>query len=431
MAVIPVSFSGSGHRGLYFSMLDATEAQRLANLYEQLRLELLDLSKKNRMLNYSLGARSKRHLQIIDEVPEEVYKKLVEEEAGLRLLPLDEPDDTPPEERTEDFIAALEQAMVSDIEYLTKLEALKSQGRDDEIALSRLERELRDKIRAQLGLLPRPKKAEISHSEHARSIGIDPNPELQPKASKGSHTDQALQTLKFPDELERITEKIAADARLAEQEMGLSTLYLAFGFLEWYESDHSDVKAFAPLLLLPVGLEDDKVRGHKVFYLSAREAAAETNLSLQKFLEANFNRALPDFETGEDEDAASVESYLERVRGAIQGLARWQVHRWLVLGHFAFGRFAMYADLNPENWPEHPTQHVLVSSILRGVESTGDGGLLPSVREDYPIDEPDIENIAPLLIQNADASQHSALIDVMREKETCWPAPGLDDTRLS
>ena len=53
-------------------MLDA-ETQRLSNLYEQLRLKLLDLSKKNRMLNYSLGARSKRHLQIIDEVLEGVY----------------------------------------------------------------------------------------------------------------------------------------------------------------------------------------------------------------------------------------------------------------------------------------------------------------------------------------------------------------------
>ena len=59
-------------------MLDATELQQLSNLYEQLRLKLLDLSKKNRMLNYSLGAKSRRHLQIIDEVLEEAYRKLVE-----------------------------------------------------------------------------------------------------------------------------------------------------------------------------------------------------------------------------------------------------------------------------------------------------------------------------------------------------------------
>jgi Protein of unknown function (DUF4011) len=52
-----------------------------------------------------------------------------------------------------------------------------------------------------------------------------------------------LQTLKFPDELEAVMEKISGDARLAEQEMGLSTLFLAFSLLEWYESDASDKKA--------------------------------------------------------------------------------------------------------------------------------------------------------------------------------------------
>jgi len=414
-------------RDLHRAAQDALEATglriRLSLLYEQLRLKLLDLSKKNRMLNYSLVAKSKRSLQIIDEVLEEVYKKLVEEEASVRILPLDEPDDIPPEERTEDFISAFQHSKVSDIEYLTKLEVLESQGRDDEIALSKLERELRDKVRSQLGLPPRPKKAEINRAEHARSRGIDPNPELQAKISKASHSNQALQTLKFPDELESVMEKISSDARLAEQEMGLSTLFLAFGFLEWYESDASDKKAFAPLLLLPVRLDAEKARGQEVFCLSAREGAAEANLSLQKLLEKNFNRKLPDLDAGDDESAASVEDYLERVRAAIQGLARWQVHRWLVLGHFAFGRFAMYADLNSEKWANHPAEHVLVSAILRGTEGSGEGGLLPTIPEDYSIDEPEIEKIAPLLIQDADASQHSALIDAMREKNLVIQGP--------
>ena len=63
-------------------------------------------------------------------------------------------------------------------------------------------------------------------------------------------------------------EKIAGDAHLAEQEMGLSTLFLAFGFLEWYESENSDKKAFAPLLLLPVQIEKQKIRGKFVFSIS-------------------------------------------------------------------------------------------------------------------------------------------------------------------
>lgn len=114
---------------------ESNEELRLAGVYDRLRLKLLDLSKKNRMLNYSLGARSKRHLQIVDEVMEEVYRKLAGEDASLRIDPLEEPEDVPPEEKTEQFIAALEHAKVSNLEYQTKLQALESSGRDERVVV--------------------------------------------------------------------------------------------------------------------------------------------------------------------------------------------------------------------------------------------------------------------------------------------------------
>lgn len=205
-------------------MGDAIEQQRLARLYEQLRLKLLDLSKKNPMLNYRLGVRSKRHLQLVDEVPDEVYRKLVGEDMTLKIAPLQEPADVPPEERTEDFLAALEHVKVSDIEYLTKVDELA--GGDDEVAFAVIERELRSKVRIELGLPARPPSADVDRADHARSLGIDPSPDLKRERSKASHDHQSLQTLKYPDELESIMEKIAGDARLAEQEMGVSTLFL-------------------------------------------------------------------------------------------------------------------------------------------------------------------------------------------------------------
>lgn len=78
-----------------FAMDLLDEHGRLTEAYGRLRLKLLDLSKKNRMLNYSLGSRSKRHLQIVDEVIDETYRKLVKEEVSLRIDALEEPEDTP------------------------------------------------------------------------------------------------------------------------------------------------------------------------------------------------------------------------------------------------------------------------------------------------------------------------------------------------
>jgi hypothetical protein len=336
---------------------------------------------------------------------------LAGDEATLRIAPLPEPDDVPSEERTDEFRSALDRGRATDVEYLTAVEAIEATGRDDEAAMEKLERGLRDRVRAELGLPPRPSRKELNRVDYARLLGIDPNLDLEP-ASEGK-VDPVLQSLKFPDELEVVVEKISADARLAEQEMGLSTLFLAFGFLEWYDSDTSDKGAFAPLLLLPVQIDRQKSRGKPIYSLSVREGGAEANLSLQKLLETNFGRKLPDFGADDEDTPGSIEVYIKQVKAAIDGLKRWQVRRWLVLGHFSFGRFAMYSDLEPQKWGD-PVAHDLVGSILRGSEQKTDSDSLPGIPDDYPIDEPEIERIAPFLIQDADASQHSALVDVMK-----------------
>lgn len=389
---------------------DETEAQRLGQIYENLRLRLLDLTKRNQLLNYGLSPRSKRFLQAIDCNLEFVHRRLAGEEGTLRIAPLPEPDEIPAEERTEEFRAALNRSRATDLEYQSAIEAMEVAGQVNEAELEKLERVLKDRLREQLGLPSKPTLREVNKVEHARSLGIDPSLSLSPSSVKFG---DELQTLKFPDELKAALEKISGDAHLAEQEMGLSTLFLAFGFLEWYESESSEKKVFAPLLLLPVQIEKQSIRGKPAFSISLREGGAEANLSLQKLLEQNFSRQLPDFQSFDDEVISSVEAYLDKVVTAVEGLKRWQVRRWLVLGNFSFGRHAMYADLDTQKWGELANRKLL-SSLLRGSDQRDDGAPLPGIPEDYSIDEPEVEELAPFLIQDADASQHSALIDVMR-----------------
>lgn len=397
---------------------DSAERERLQGLYEGLRLKLLDLSRKNQLLNYNLRPRSKRFLQLVGASLEDVYKRLAVDEHVLKINALPEPDAIPEDERTDEFRAALERAKTVDVDYIVEMEAVQSAGRDNDPVIENIERKLRDRVREQLEMEPVKGKKEINRVEHARSLKIDPSLELDPK---GKVNGKGLQTLKYPDELESNLEKIAGDARLAEQEMGLSTLFLAFGFLEWYDSDSSDKKSFAPLLLLPVQVTKKK-EGAPVYSLSVREGDAEANLSLQKFLEQKHGRTIPDFGSDDDETIPSVEAYIEAVMKAVEGLPRWQVRRWLIIGHFSFGRFAMYADLEPEKWNDH-VGHPLVSSILKGVEQSEGDGALPGIPEDYEIDLPEIERVAPFLIQDADASQHSALVDVMLGKNLVVQGP--------
>ncbi len=405
-------------------MLEATEQRRITKIYEQLRERLLDMSLRNPMLSYKHRSGSKRQLQFVDEVPENVYRLLASDGAVLEILPLAEPDEIPLDERTEEFVAALDHARVSDVEHLIRLQALESTVSDDEFELAKIERELRDRVRAQLGLEPRPNRRTINPVEHARSIGIDPAIELQATSSKQEHGDRKLQTLKWPDALDAILERISDHARLAEQETGLSTLFLVFGFLEWAQSDNSSKKLFAPLLLLPVKLEKRKtLRGKTIYTIAAIAEGADGNLSLQKKMERDFGLKFPDF-GADDETIPLLEEYFAKVAETIESQNGWRVRRWVTLGHFSFGRFAMYADLAAENWIEHPVGDELVGAIVRGTETSGDGGgSLLSPPDDYLIDDPEIEKLAPLLIHDADASQHSALVDVMKGRHLVIQGP--------
>ena len=187
---------------LCVQMLAPDENTRLGILYSSLRDKLLDLTKRNRMLSYALGARSRRSLQIVDAVPNAVYRSLVDLSSSLEISALDEPKDLPSDEKSEDFVEALDHARNTDIAYLTQIRALESTGRDDEFAIAAVELELRLRVRANLGMPSRPSLKEINRNEHARSLDINPNTELPIGTEQKGRRIAKLQTLKFPDELE-------------------------------------------------------------------------------------------------------------------------------------------------------------------------------------------------------------------------------------
>lgn len=58
-----------------------------------------------------------------------------------------------------------------------------------------------------------------------------------------------------PDALERRLLRFFREARVIEEEQGVNILFLVFGFLKWFEDTRSEQVSWAPLILLPVALE--------------------------------------------------------------------------------------------------------------------------------------------------------------------------------
>ncbi|WP_160123121.1 DUF4011 domain-containing protein [Rhodovarius lipocyclicus] len=386
-----------------------------ARAYEELRERLVDRSRRNRLLHFPHGLRG-AGIRIVDEQPEAVLKRLRDDKA-LRFKPLPEPEEEPRDERDEEFRAALDAARATDEQYRREHATVDA---DNAVATSRVERGLRDRLRAARGMPPRPERRGLDLAAWAREHGVDPSFDMPPpgEASSDKHKDDALQTLLFPDQLRAQLGSLRNRVRGIEQETGVATLHLAIGFLEWFESERDDKPCVSPLLLLPVALEGRRGRGgEEDFRLSATDGTPITNLSLELRLRDDFRFSLPELDTEAENPA---EAYLAAVSEAVKSRPRWRVRRFLTLAPFSFARIAMYRDLERTNWQSAPTDHALVRPLLRA--GAGDAQA-DGFAEEYDIDAPESVRLAPVLVQDADSSQHSAIIDAMQGRSLVIEGP--------
>ena len=238
------------------------------------------------------------------------------------------------------------------------------------------------------------------------SVELPPLSEyLQEKHGDSRFLDNYLQTSISSEKLDTTLLRIENEAHTLLQEQGIDVLYLATGFLTWFEDSQSSTPRQAPLLLIPVTLLRRSAK--EVFSIAWTEEDLSPNLALAAKLKSEFWIELPDFD-----DEYSPEVYFQRVQEAITTQPRWQVDaNTTVLGLFSFGKFQMFNDLDPDNWPEGrtPLNHPIINGLL-GQGFPTDLGFLDDIREHPALKEP--EKLQ--LVKDADSSQTEAILAVMR-----------------
>ena len=371
----------------------------------QLRSRLLDLTARNPLVSFPHGRATgtRVHVRAVDGHVDSLFAHLGEGKA-LNVRPLPAPDDEPEEERQPRFRAALDATRLTDERYIEESAALSG----DEMASSKaaaIERGLRDRVRVSLDMPTRKGAAPTAIADLAARLGIDPSFDLrQSPASPQARAAVEFQALALPDVLDRQLAKIRDNARTVAEETGVSTLHLAFGFLEWFESDASDRPLTSPLLLLRVDIDRRIARSRYQYSLSAIGDEAEVNLTLSERLDRDFRIKLPAL--GEEE---TPEAYLARVSDEVcKGRPLWTVRRFVTLAHFPFARLAMFHDMDEAQWREGLSSHRVLASLLAGREA-GSSMFAP----EHDVDAPAVSAKVPVLVLEADASQHSAVYDVM------------------
>ena len=399
---------------------DLASARRdaAASSIRTLRTNLLDLTATNPLVSFSHNrARGLRvNVRAVDVCLNTLFEQVVEGRT-IPLRPLPPVDDEPADEQTATFKTALEAARTIDLEF-QKAQAELAEDELTSAAAARVERGLRDRVRVATGLPARKLAVSKSLADHAVANDIDPSFELQARerdTGDGAKVPTVVfQALMLPDPLQQTLAKIRDTARTFAEETGVSTLHLAFGFLEWFESDSSDKPLVSPLLVVQVELERSVVRSRYQYTLTATGDEPQPNATLSERLNKDFRVRLPEMR-----DEEELEGYLQRVQEDVcKGRSRWRIHRFVTLAQFPFARLAMFNDLDEASWAGTLSSHPLLGRLLGGSE-----GGEASFAEEHDVDGKEVAEKVPLLVLEADASQHSAVYDVMTGKSLVIEGP--------
>jgi Protein of unknown function (DUF4011)/AAA domain len=333
---------------------------------DQARRELLDPSRRNRLLHAPLSGKRPWCMAVVDEDPDGIFRSLCRQEnfRGYAFAPSDEEDD--PVEVSDQTLD------ISAPSSRPSLRRVNGQARYGRIASG---------------------------------------------ASKAGRAQSHLQTKLSSEKLERRLTKIFREERTLEEEQGVSTLYLALGFLKWFDSDQSEEPSFAPLILVPVTMT--RARGSDGYALFGRDEEIVANISLREKLRTDFGVALPEIA---DDDHWAPSAYCDLVATEVARYKRWEVKpEHIGLGFFTFSKFMMWRDLDSAAWPQNGLFGHSLLNILMGEESEADVHG-PVSAEDEPIDHR-IDISKAVHVVDADSSQAVVVEEALRGRNLVVQGP--------
>lgn len=235
-------------------------------------------------------------------------------------------------------------------------------------------------------------------------------------SEKGRPKTHVLETPYQRSDLTKRLEKLSREYRTYLDETGANTLFVAFGFLTFADSQDSELTQRAPLVLIPTKLEKSKGREVESYKLKTQDDELDTNYALHHKL-AELGVALPSIEDAETEGDDGITfdplHYVELVEAAIANVNddRWVVEDDAVIGLFRFQKQVMWHDLDPDRWPNFSpiTDSTILRRILLGPKENEQApGRLTEIIDQEAEGAPDFN-----LILDADSSQFTALADAL------------------
>jgi len=234
--------------------------------------------------------------------------------------------------------------------------------------------------------------------EQLALAGIEPSSEASQHEKKEEIRPGDVEVSVPVKDLQSRLYRLRRDWHTWQEEQGIHTLFLAVGFLKWKESDSQEESVLSPLILVPVGLQKERL--DKPYVLEPLDEDPVVNPALSFKLETDYRTALP--KLPDELDAPAVEAYLDQVRTLVKAKG-WSVLDQVWLGRFTYEKFVMSQDLADHK--DIACGHPVIIALSKG-------GPLPKPSDPAELSDLDRtldpSEVFPTL--DADSSQIEALV---------------------
>jgi len=196
-----------------------------------------------------------------------------------------------------------------------------------------------------------------------RTFEIENEKDLIYSIAEQEFASGRIRTFLNEDELNLSLKSLYRAARSSLEENGANTLFLALGFLRWFETEQSEKPRYAPVVLIPV----DIVRNvrDKGYIIRSRQEETQINVTLLEYLKQDHDLNIPGLDPLPlDDHGIDLPLVFNTIRQCIMGKPRWNIEEIAFVGLFSFSQFVMWSDLRSRSTEIESNK--VVSSLING-----------------------------------------------------------------
>lgn len=207
-------------------------------------------------------------------------------------------------------------------------------------------------------ILPRPADLHLGDVSFEALNGLDTTGIIE-----AEFANRRLRSVFTEGDLNKTIKGLYRTAKLALEENGANTLYLALGMLRWFESKKSVKPRYAPIILLPI--EMIRKSAAQGYVIRLRDEDPQMNITLLEKLKQDFGIVVKGLDPlPGDEHGIDIRKVLTIMRKAVMEQPHWDVLEIASMGIFSFSQFVMWNDIR--NRTDDLMHNKVVHSLMEG-----------------------------------------------------------------